>query len=323
MQYRYQASEKKRKPKGADAALAVDVQRSEQGTSTRDRVPVLLNDDANDGASSPWLEEPQELIYDTTSEAWWRKNANARNLAMERGIAPTWTPERDVDPCTYASDMTAAEHGRSSRYLRALAILPKSSRDKCVMRYQETEAHDAEFLSIIAATIKDSALDLGLTSSKKMHVVGIGMDPFAVIPQFRHPELNSVFLVRKCNRAFSTKFTLQKWLPVMLSDPHILLSSTVMATTWLDMHAGICGESKRTVLLKQEAIGYINERLRDARAMEDSTLAVVIHVLAGEMWSANEKTMRIHQDGIARLIAHRGGMSQLGGNGIVAQAAAA
>jgi hypothetical protein len=191
------------------------------------------------------------------------------------------------------------------------------------MRYEDTDAHDAELLSIIAATMKDSALEQGLTSSQRMHVVGLGMDPFAVIPQFQHPELDSIFLVRKCNRAFSTKSTLQKWLPVMLSDPHILLSSTVMATTWLDMHAGICGESKRTVLLKQEAIGYINERLRDSRAMEDSTLAVIIHVLAGEMWSANEKTMRIHQDGVARLIAHRGGMSQLGGNGIVAQAAAA
>jgi hypothetical protein len=49
---------------------------------------------------------------------------------------------------------------------------------------------------------------------------------------------------------------------------------------------------------------------------------VILHLLVGEMWSCNEKTLRIHESGIARLIAHRGGMEQLGGNGAMAEVAA-
>jgi hypothetical protein len=89
------------------------------------------------------------------------------------------------------------------------------------------------------------------------------------------------------------------------------------------MHAGCSGDTKRTVLVKGEVIGWINQRLRDgAQQFEDSTLMVILHLLVGEMWSCNEKTLRIHESGIARLIAHRGGMEQLGGNGAMAEVAA-
>lgn len=88
------------------------------------------------------------------------------------------------------------------------------------------------------------------------------------------------------------------------------------------MHAGCSGDSKRTALIKNETLGWINERLRNsATQFEDSTLMVILHLLAGEMWNCNEKTLRIHQSGIARLITHRGGMSSLGGYGTVAEIA--
>jgi hypothetical protein len=252
--------------------------------------PILLNEHAvqsSQDALSQWVGEPQEPVYRTTSEAWWAANENATVHTT-----PDWPVQ------------TALCRPTSNASLR-------KKDDHRVNSYEDTDAHDTELLRIIIATVR---------SSQRM---GNGMDPFTTLPQFRDPNLDAIFLVRKCNRTFSSKSTLQRWLPVMLSDPHILLSSTLMATTWLDMHAGICGESKRTVRLKQEAIGYINERLRDGRALEDSTLAVIIHVLAGEMWNSNENTLRIHQKGVARLIAHRGGMGNLGGYGVMAQAAAA
>ncbi|KAF2688893.1 hypothetical protein K458DRAFT_385057 [Lentithecium fluviatile CBS 122367] len=302
IQYRYQESEQKHKTKDAHAPRST--RKDEKAPVKQDRLtPVLLNDNARvyqsaqDAFLTQWLEEPQEPVYGTTSEAWWSANPNASNLARERSF--TSTSGWGVGGLSLVPYATPPVPMQSSGY------------GNRVIRYEDTDAHDEELLRIIVATVK---------SSQRM---GNGMDPFVVIPQFKCPELNAVRLVRNCNRAFSSKSTLEKWLPVMLSDPHILLSSTLMATTWLDMHAGVCGESKRTVLLKQEAISYINERLRDSRAMEDSTLAVIIHVLAGEMWSCNEKTLRIHEEGVARLIAHRGGMSQLGGYGVVAQVAAA
>jgi hypothetical protein len=333
IQYRYQTAEEKRKTKAAHAPSAGKFQStcdlewtgelestekpemSGKLSTTIDRAPVLLNEDVFDQSEhkflSQWLEEPQEPIYNTTSEAWWNTNENAYGMAMERGMAPTWSAGPDAAPFTWTPEIAASGHTQTSRYLHALAILPKNTRPGRVISYEDTEAHDAELLKYFAVMIR---------GSKRMDN---DKDPFSLIPQFKHPKLNSVFLVRRCNRVFSSKATLEKWLPVMLSNPHIILSSTIMASTWLDMHAGICGESKRTILLKQESIGFINERLRDARAAEDSTLAIIAHVLAGEMWSCNEKTLRIHQAGIARLIAHRGGMSQLGGHGLTAQVSAA
>jgi len=309
MQYRYSTAEQKRTPKEAQAPSAGSLEKHTPVPTTSDHVLVLLNNDVLQTPQnvflSQWFDEPSEPIYSTTSEAWWSANAHAESLARERGMPPTWRTGIDAAQCTAASG-----HATFSRYSDALAILPEKTHGGRVISYEPSYAHDQELLDIITATV------MGPMRLDKC------ADPFSVFPQFKHPELNAVFLVRRCNRIYSSKSTLEKWLPVMLSDPHILLSSTMMSSTWLDMHVGICGESKRTVLLKQEAIGYINERLRDARAYEDSTLAVIIHVLAGEMWSCNEETLRIHQAGIARLIAHRGGMSQLGGDGVVAQVAA-
>lgn len=100
----------------------------------------------------------------------------------------------------------------------------------------------------------------------------------------------------------------------MLAHPHVLLSSTVLVSTYLDMHAGCSGDSKRTVIVKGETISWINERLRNPDTQfHDFTLMVILHLLAGEMWSCNEKTLRIHESGVARLISHRGGMDCLEG----------
>jgi hypothetical protein len=75
------------------------------------------------------------------------------------------------------------------------------------------------------------------------------------------------------------------------------------------MHAGCSGDSRRTTLVKAETLGWINERLRQPESQsEDFTLMVILHLLAGEMWNCNEKTLRIHEKGIARFITHRGGM---------------
>ena len=318
IQYRYQSSDKKRKPKEAEAQSIEEFGLPGGAASERDRTPVLLNENVHrssqDAFLTQWLEEPQERIYNTTSEAWWSVNAVSGNPNRDPGMAPRWHPGTNAPEAPFVPNAAHPSLMRPSRYRHVLAILPKSTYGKRVLSYEDSDAHDAELLDIIAGTVK---------SSQKLHVTGGGMDPFLVIPQFKNPELNAVFLVRRCNRVFSSKNTLKQWLPLMLSDPHILLSSTVMATCWLDMHAGICGESKRTVLLKQESIGYINERLRDSRAMDDSTLAIIVQILAGEMWSSNEKTIRIHQEGIARLINYRGGLSQLGGYGTVASVAAA
>ena len=136
--------------------------------------------------------------------------------------------------------------------------------------------------------------------------IGNTMDPFLVIPKFKNPLLNSNQLVRSCNRIFVSKQTLARWVPAMLAHPHILLSSTIMSSTWRDMVEGLCGESRRTIMLKAEIISWINQRLQDPILMfHEHTIMVILHLLMGETWSCNEKTLHIHMSGIARLMAAR------------------
>jgi hypothetical protein len=200
-----------------------------------------------------------------------------------------------------------------------------------VTEYEETDAHEASMMAMLGVELSR----LSLTRLED------GVDPFIAFPQFASPELNSMNLVRECKlshtsditkllslttvglRAFVSPATMEKWAPSMMVHPHILLSSTTLASCWLDMHAGCSGDTKRTVLVKGEIIGWINQRLRNiAHQFEDSTLMVILHLLVGEIWSCNEKTLRIHESGVSRLIAHRGGMENLGGNGAMAEVAA-
>lgn len=298
VQYRYQSAEQKRRTKESREQAA---QGTKGAVRRAGRVsPIMLNSGAyqtaEDSLMAQWLDEPPRRVYSSTSEAWW--NANPGDDSVQKAPRVPSGPSNALV--------------RSSRYYEALSMIPLNSAAARVIDYEDSDAHDELLLRLLVAKVATA------------YTIGDGLDPFAVIPQFASPELNSVFLVRKCNRAFSSASTLVKWLPAMLSHPHILLSSTVMASTWLDMHEGVSADSKRTALVKAECIGWINGRLRNpATQFEDSTLMIILHLLAGEMWSCNEATLRIHQSGIARLINHRGGMSSLGGNGAVAEVTAA
>lgn len=109
----------------------------------------------------------------------------------------------------------------------------------------------------------------------------------------------------------------------LLSHPHILLSATILTSTWVDEQACCPGDSKRTALIKSETLSMINQRLRvPGTRLDDATLMVILHLLAGEMRNCNEKTIRIHMSGVARLIAERGGMEGLA-NETVAEVATA
>ncbi|KAF2280447.1 uncharacterized protein EI97DRAFT_411741 [Westerdykella ornata] len=176
--------------------------------------------------------------------------------------------------------------------------------------YEENDSHEQEMMQMLVHDLR-------------IMTIGDGVDSFCVFPQFRSAELNSMNLVRECLRAFATPATIARWKPLMMVHEHILLSSTAIASTWIDMQTRISGDTRRTMLLKGEVISWINQRLRDpAQQFQDSTLMIILQLLVGEMWSCDEETLRIHEKGIARLINHRGGMTGLGGAGAMAEVAA-
>lgn len=328
IQYRYKAEQQKRKGKEPCeerapenepvAGPAGSIKSRERPHSGREKAPM-----------APVLNEQQEPehLYPSTSAAWHGTNPD------DGYTVSSWPP-----------DTSAHVPIRSSRYYHALSIVPLNTAAEKVLQYNEDDDQEATNMRMLGDQIAT------------VNHIGDGVDPFIVMPQFASPELSSVDLVRKCRlkivrflchdgyaanfcdhtalvrlqsltligtRGFVTQSTMDKWVPTMLAHSHILLSSTLLASTWLDMHAGCSGDSKRTTLVKSETLGWINSRLRDPTAQfEDFTLMVILHLLAGEMWSCNENTLRIHQSGVARLIAARGGMHVLGGNGALAEVSA-
>ncbi|EUC48923.1 hypothetical protein COCMIDRAFT_23301 [Bipolaris oryzae ATCC 44560] len=217
----------------------------------------------------------------------------------------------ETSPITrrHAHDSITLEHmPRSNRQLsatRALLTLtsPKANSNDC----DYVESQEERILRLFTAQVTT------------MCQIGDGVDPFRALPSFRNPEVNSLFLKRHCIRTFASDSFHVKWLPVMLSDREVMLSSAILASVWLDMHSEIPDESKQTRLLKDEIIGMVNKRLRKkSTRSSDSTIMVVLHLLMGEISGSNEKALRVHERGIAELLQHRGGLQCLG-NEILAE----
>lgn len=279
-------------PKAAKKALTTTTKTATKiGESLHRHVPPAP---AGKTRSHEWWEEDKEELYESTLEAW-------------RNTSPHYSPI--AAPPTSSNNTTALSIPfRPNRYIQARNALPHMPRTDSVLDYEQSPEHDQKLLDIAVAE----------ATKRFPRGFGNGMDPFLVLPKFSSRELDSFMLVRTCNRTFSSASTLQRWLPAMLSHPHILLSSTIVASTWMDMHAGTRGDSRRTAVVKGEILSWIKGRLASPELMNaDSTMIVIIHLLAGEMWSCNERTLRWHEMGVAKLIAQRGGMEVLGAAGPV------
>jgi hypothetical protein len=73
-----------------------------------------------------------------------------------------------------------------------------------------------------------------------------------------------------------------------------------------------------TTTVKDEIVAMVNERLEN----DDVTLLAILHLLAGDMRSCNEEILRVHKEGVVKIINERGGMQALS-NSKVAEVAAA
>ncbi|CBX97065.1 hypothetical protein IAQ61_007992 [Plenodomus lingam] len=136
-------------------------------------------------------------------------------------------------------------------------------------------------------------------------------DPSDILPRFVNPQLNSIFFIRHCLRTFVTISTMEGWLPAVLNDPHLILSSTLITSGWLDMQEGIRGESVRTCMVKAEVYAMAAGHLHNPHVtLKDASILVVDNLLMGEMWDLDEDHLRMHQNRIAYLVQQRGGMQK-------------
>jgi hypothetical protein len=63
----------------------------------------------------------------------------------------------------------------------------------------------------------------------------------------------------------------------------------------------------------------INESISDPEMRTaDETIIAVLHVLNSEIMGCNDRSMRIHQNGLHAMIKERGGLDKLGAGGQLA-----
>lgn len=99
------------------------------------------------------------------------------------------------------------------------------------------------------------------------------------------------------------------WLPSVTNDPRLVLSSTLIASTWLDMQNGYEVESCQTQEVKSAVLEVTREYLRDKKTgTDDVSMMVYINLLMGELWNCGEGALRNHQKAIADCVFSRGGM---------------
>lgn len=108
----------------------------------------------------------------------------------------------------------------------------------------------------------------------------------------------------------SSQATVKIWVPAVCQHPHLYLSAGLVTSTWIDLTNGCSGDSRRTALVKEELYGYLNERMHSpTEQTSDGTLAIMCHLIAGEMWNADEKTLHIHCAAATRITILRGGLN--------------
>ena len=84
---------------------------------------------------------------------------------------------------------------------------------------------------------------------------------------------------------------------------------------------GLRGESALTVAVKTEVIEMVNESLADPITQySDETLMSIDLLLCSEIVTANEWILDIHENGITKILIHKGGLDKLGIHGELAVA---
>ncbi|KAG9832197.1 hypothetical protein KCU63_g14198, partial [Aureobasidium melanogenum] len=72
-------------------------------------------------------------------------------------------------------------------------------------------------------------------------------------------------------------------------------------------------------MVREQTVQLISKRLSDPETCcNDANIVSVVHMLFGEMIVACKPTLKWHEDGLHTMVEHRGGLDNLGGNGLLA-----
>jgi hypothetical protein len=115
---------------------------------------------------------------------------------------------------------------------------------------------------------------------------------------------------------------LEKWLPIMIQHPQLVLTFAVVGSAWDDITNNCPGDSPRTTAVKVEALAMVKELIQLTSSSNEAILLAGLNLLASEMWSCDKETVQTHERGLTHLLTHCGGVRGLE-NQMVAEVAAA
>lgn len=111
----------------------------------------------------------------------------------------------------------------------------------------------------------------------------------------------------------------QYWIPTLLKSPHAFLSTLCIASVHLDAVKELPNESTQTTALRQEVIHLINQNLASANSqVDDFNIIAVTQLIASEIIACQDTSLSLHESGVEAMIKQRGGLNQLGVNGLLA-----
>lgn len=151
--------------------------------------------------------------------------------------------------------------------------------------------------------------------------LGVNMDPFRTMFQSTNPRVSVERLKHHCRAYFGTRSLGRLWIPKCLDHAHTFLSTLFMASVHDDVIQQREVESLETAALRQDIMHLVGGNLTDAEKMvDDANIIAVSQLILGEVIGRTETSLAFHQAGIEKMIRQRGGLSELGMNGLLASA---
>lgn len=217
-----------------------------------------------------------------------------RSSIVQRAIVESFSPPHDAKAeSTFSLSPFSAENRR---------VLPRYTNNQCE--------------SILVVFVR----------KHRLKFLGPADNPIVSLPQFRDCPIPLPPLMRRCEVTFTVPAVSEWWLPTIAADPGALLSSFLVAAKWDDMLMGNLQDSLQVVAMKREIISIINSGLSNPdpkKQLGDYNIISIIQLVAAEVMSCNEDAVEIHSQGVQEMIRRRGGLQNLGGQGLIASMTAA
>lgn len=110
------------------------------------------------------------------------------------------------------------------------------------------------------------------------------------------------------------------WTPLAFSEACPFIAVILLAASRMSSLSSTSLGPVRLLELRQEALGYINTRMRDPEsATTDTSIGAVAKMASYEAMYGDVKTFQAHMRGLKRMIQARQGLANLGLNGLLAR----